>query len=322
MINKNTKSTYSLKPQRKVGIFDYPFTLNPYIGCEMQCTYCFVPGPVIKTTRSDFFQNVQVKINFEQMLKKELEKYSTLPQHLKRVQIGVTTELFQPKVTNYMKTTLGYDLIEETLKVFKANWDAGNKWMLHILTKNHNIISYLPLLKTMKDMIQVEFSFIHHDDTISREYEKYTSSITKRLDAVDQLSKEGIFVRIMAMPFYGDQNDLTKLKDMVFNAGAQAFKNKSLNYYEWNKIKNINPLDPLSRSKTKTNIHIPSLIIKSGEDILPHSTKTVLLPKKRKRKEKFINWSVKPVAGLELQTVSVADMGYSSINSIDWGYLK
>ena len=321
MLKTNDKAAYALKPQRKIGIFDFPFTLNLFIGCLMQCVYCFVPGPVIKRSRHDFFSDVEVKTNIMKCLKKELIKYSSLPQHLKRVQIGVTMELFQPQVINYMKNSLGFDLIKDVLELFKEEWNKGNKWMLHILTKNHNIIGYLPILKDMKEMVQVEFSIIHHDDAISRQYEKYTSSIPKRLDAIDQLSKEGIFVRVMAMPFYGDQNDLLILKNLVFNSGAQAFKNKALNYYEWAQLHGINALDPLSRSKSKTNIHVPSLLIKSGEEIKPSAMKKVLLPKLRKRGDDFINWSIKP-NGLELRDVPFVDMGYSAINNVDWGYLK
>ena len=322
MIKNNSKSSYALKPQKKVGIFDYPFTLNPFIGCEMQCSYCFVPGPVIKTPRKEFFENVQIKENIDKILIKELKKYSKLPQHLKRVQFGVTTELFQPKVLNYMNNILKNDVVEEILKGFKSEWDAGNKWMLHILTKNHNIVSYIDQLKNMKEMVQIEFSFIHHDDAVSRSFEKYTSSIPKRFDAIEKLSKEGIFVRVMAMPFYGDRNDLQKLKDLTFNVGAQAFKNKTLNYYNWSQLQNINPVDTLKRSKPKTNNHVADMVIMSGEKFTPQSIVRVLLPKIRKRGEGFINWSVKPTDGLDLQAVEVVDMGYSSINTIDWGYLK
>jgi hypothetical protein len=238
------------------------------------------------------------------------------------VQIGVTMELFQPQVINYMKTQLGFDLIKEMLKIFEDEWKKGNKWMLHILTKNHNIIGYLPILKQMKEMVQVEFSMIHHDDSISRQYEKYTSSIPKRLDAIEKLSKEGIFVRVMAMPFYGNQNDLVKLKNMVFNSGAQGFKNKELNYYEWTQLNNISALDPLSRSKSKTNIYIPSLLIKSGEIIQPVQNKQVLMPKLKKRGETSKDWTVKPNQRLEKRDMPLVDMGYSVINNVDWGYLK
>lgn len=321
MITTNTKAVNALNVQKKIGLFDYPFTFNPYIGCEMQCKYCFVPGPVIKQSRADFFQNVQVKTNIINLFEKDLKKYSSLPQHLKRIQMGVTTELFQPKVMNFVKQKLGLDINKEILEIIKNEWEKGNKWMLHILTKNHNILNYLPILKNMKEMIQVEFSFIHHDETVSREYEKYTSSISKRLDAIKKISKEGIFVRVMAMPFYGDQYDLNKLKGITFAAGAKAFKNKELNYYDWSQFQGINAIDPINRTKIKSNSHIPSLIIKSGEEILPHSTLNVLMPKKRKRGEDFVNWSIKS-NGLEYQHLPVIDMGYSTINSINWEYLK
>ena len=321
MINTNTKTTNALSVQKKVGIFDFPFTMNPYIGCEMQCAYCFVPGPVIKRTRREFFTQVDVKENIPELLKKELKKYSDLPQHLKRVQFGVTTEIFQPRVINYMRKSIDNDVIAEIFKIFKDEWSSGNKWMLHILTKNHNIIQYLDILKDMKEMIQVEMSIIHHDDSVNREYEKFTSSINRRLDAIIELAKEDIFVRVMAMPFVGEENDLLKLKDMVFNAGAKAFKNKSLNYYAWDQLKNINPIDPLNRSTVKTNRHIPDMIIKSGEKIQPASTTEVLMPKVRKRGEKFINWSIRK-EGLEKQIVEAVNMGYADINTVDWKYLK
>ncbi len=320
MIKNNTKSKKSLNVQKKIGLFDFPFTLSPYIGCEMQCSYCFSPK-ILWMDRDVFFQNVDVRINFPALVQKDLKKYSSLPQHLKRVQMGETTELFQPKVINYMKNNMAFDLNEEILKVFKNEWNNGNKWMLHILTKNHNILSYLPLLKTMKEMIQVELSFVHIDEKISRQYEKFTSTIQRRMDAIEQLSNEGIFVRVMAMPFFGNKNDVLNLQNSAFLKGAQAIKNKSLNYYEWNKIKNINPLDPLKQTKSKNNFYLTDLIIKSGEEIVPSSTKPVLVPKVRKRGEEFINWSIKP-NGLELRDVPLVDMGYSVINNVDWGYLK
>ncbi|MFZ1288744.1 MAG: radical SAM protein [Melioribacteraceae bacterium] len=323
MIKINTKErSYALGVQKKIGLFDFPFTLNPYIGCEMQCAYCFVPGPVIKKTRNDFFTTVEIKDKLLDTLKKELKQYKTLPQHLKRVQVGVTTELFQPKVISNMRIGGNDDLVEKILATFKNEWDNGNKWMLHILTKNHNIINYLPILKNMKEMIQVEFSFIHHDEAVSRKYEKYTSSISKRLDAIKQISNEGIFVRVMAMPFYGDQCDLNKLKGITFAAGSKAFKNKELNYYDWSQFQGINAIDPINRTKIKSNSHIPSLIIKSGEEKTPKIMVEVEMPKIRKRNEKFINWAKKPNEGLEKQSLPQIEMGYSSINNVDWGYLK
>lgn len=151
---------------------------------------------------------------------------------------------------------------------------------------------------------------------------KYTSSIKKRLEAIKKLSSEDIFVRVMAMPFYGNANDLNKLKSEVFKNGAKAFKNKDLNYYQWGQLKGIDPLNPLRRSTTKTNSHIVSNIIMSGESTSGKSVTNLLMPKLRKRGDKFINWAKKPKDGLSLQSMPEIDMGYSLINNVDWGYIK
>ncbi|MCB0731669.1 MAG: hypothetical protein KDC88_11610, partial [Ignavibacteriae bacterium] len=101
-------------------------------------------------------------------------------------------------------------------------------------------------------------------------------------------------------------------------SGAQGFKNKELNHYEWGQLNNISALDPLKRSKKKTNNHFPDLMIKSGEIIQPIQTKKILMPKYYKTK----NWAVKPNERLEDKDMPIVDMGYSVINNVNWGYLK
>ena len=60
--------------------------------------------------------------------------------------------------------------------------------------------------------------------------EIYTPTIDKRLETIEKLSKEEIFVRVMAMPFYGNSNDLDNLKQMTFDMGAMAISKKGFNY--------------------------------------------------------------------------------------------
>ncbi|MDZ7762979.1 MAG: hypothetical protein U5K00_00935 [Melioribacteraceae bacterium] len=233
----------------------------------------------------------------------------------------MTTELFQPKVLSYAKKNLGYDLIEKILDIFYNEDQNGNHWMLHILTKNHNIDRYTKQIAKMKHMVQVEFSIIHHDEIISRQYEKYTSSIKRRLDAIETLSQNGIFVRVMAMPFYGDLNDFSTLTGLVFSKGAQAFKNKLLNYYDWSSFDGTTLKDKLSRVTGKMNNNLAMFLIKSGGKMVRKSHVKVEMPKKRKRGEKFINWAIHPDLGLENTLVEPVDLGYRSISKINWKYI-
>jgi len=45
------------------------------------------------------------------------------------------------------------------LDEFDTAWQAGNKWMLHILTKSHLILDHIEKLEAMKHMVQIEVSF-------------------------------------------------------------------------------------------------------------------------------------------------------------------
>ena len=165
----------------------------------------------------------------------------------------------------------------EILQVFQNHWNAGNKWMLHILTKSHLIEKHLDKLKEMKEMVQVEMSFSTPYENQLRNLELYTPTIKKRLETIEKLSKEGIFVRVMAMPFYGGVSELDDLKTITFNAGARALKNKALNYFNWNDVINISFEDLVQYKLPQTGSRKDTIIsqahmIKSGEDYLVNGT--------------------------------------------------
>ena len=151
-----------------------------------------------------------------------IEEAKSLGNH--RTKKGAVTEALQEYIQRRKQL--------EILNIFHRHWDNDNRWMLHILTKSHLILNHLDKLKDMKHMVQVEISFSTPYENQLRSLELYTPSIKKRLDTIERLSNEGIFVRVMAMPFFGDRDDLLQLKLDTFNSGAKALKNKGLNYYK------------------------------------------------------------------------------------------
>jgi DNA repair photolyase len=328
-VRQNFKTVFALNPQTKIGQYDFPFTLNLIIGCLYFCKYCFSPKVLWKKP-SEFFQNVELKMNIPALLEKELKKLSVLPQYLKRVQINEANDIYHPLVINEMKK-LARDLMQEILEIFQQQADKGNYWMLHILTKSNLILNHLPIYKEMKDQIQIEISFCSGSEAISRKYERYTPTVKKRLETIEELSKNGIFVRVMAMPFYGDKNDVLKFKEEVINRGAQAFKHKSLNYYSWDDL-NANTWDDilddkLKRSTVKKDDHFEDVIYKSGELWLVDDkaqTSQALMPIPKTRGITVSDWSVvsKMSQRLTLQNMSIIHCGYSDISKIDWGYIK
>lgn len=243
----------------------------------MGCKYCFSPSILYgyKKNRNElFFTNSIVKMDKAQLLAKELSRYEKLPQHMKRVQIIEVNEYYQANVLREIKQNKKLDVMQDVLGVFKKHWNNGNNWMLHILTKSNLITNHGEILKDMKEMVQVEFSFASVDETDSRALEFYTPTIKKRLETIETLSKDGIFVRVMAMPFCGDGDDLKKLNQMTFDSGASAFKNKGLNHFKsWDQLKEKISFEDFlekkyDKGKGRKDEKDESLIIKNGEYLL------------------------------------------------------
>jgi hypothetical protein len=287
------------------------------------------PGPGEKK-RDSFFNHIEISLDKAKLLKEELPEYVDLPQHLKRVQINETSDYYLSQVMKEIDDQKKPDVMLDILTVFKQEWDKGNKWMLHILTKSPLILRHLDKLKEMKEMVQVEISFATEDETVSRELEFFTPTIQKRLDLVESLSKEGIFVRIMAMPFYGDAKSLDALKGEAFKRGAKAFKNKGLNYYKWKDLQKVKEYDEFIKSEIpssegRKDLKDEARIIKSGEVILVKGNtlkKTVLMPKKELIGTK--KWAAKSKLkdNFEGTPMTVIDCGYGDCNKVDWGYIK
>lgn len=286
------------------------------------------PGPG-EQKRNSFFNHIEISLDKADLLKEELPKYVDLPQHLKRVQINETSDYYLPQVMKEIDDQKKPDVMLEILNVFKQEWDKGNKWMLHILTKSPLILRHLDKLKEMKEMVQVEISFATEDEEVSRDLEFFTPTIKKRLDLVEALSKEGIFVRIMAMPFYGDANSLDALRKEAFKRGAKAFKNKGLNYYKWEDLQKVKEYDEFIKSEIPSNegrkdLKDEARIIKSGEAAMVKGKtqkKTVLMPKKELIGTK--KWAAKTKLNdsFEGKPMLVIDCGYRDCNKIDWGYI-
>lgn len=333
-MSRNTKVTFkpgkcSALSTQSSGIYPYgfPFTLNPTMGCFFCCKYCYSPislCKIIKGKRAGFFEEVTVRLGVPEQLGKELTKYSILPQHLKRVQINEHSDYYLPQLFTEIRKQNQRDILLEILNIFQRHWNNDNKWMLHILTKSPLILNHLDKLKEMKEMVQVEISFSTQDENKLRSLEIYTPTIEKRLDTIEKLTSEGIFVRVMAMPFFGDKNDLLQLKLETFNRGAKALKNKGLNYYNWNEILNISEQDLLNgkllQSGNRKDMPIDqSLNILSGESFLNNGNAEsvdVLMPNHKA-------WTAmsKLNERLTLTNLEKINCGYSQLNDVDWGYI-
>ena len=289
-----------------------PFTASPYIGCLGGCRYCYTQGAPFKF-HTEFGREVKVKTWFPEKVDAELHKYSDHPQYLKRVQMNESCEYYIPEVLAKMDEDLHRDIMAEILSAFKKHWDNGNKWMLHIVTKSPHILRHLPILSSMREMIQVEMTLICLDEGRRRSVESNPFTVNDRLEAIRELSKSGVFVRIMAMPFFGNKEEAMALREEAFKYGARAFKHKGLNYFDWDLLVR----DDRSKTGNREDHIFTDLIVKSGEPFIQdghQGTVRLLMPNRQ--------WKHAYVGNLEEQEVPMIKFGYSDLNDIDWGNIS
>ena len=307
-IQIHTRKGHALTHQKKIDQHNLPFTLEATIGCLFGCRYCYTQTFPFNQ-HAEFGKEVKVKVWLPEKLDHELNKYRHLPQYLKRVQINPSTEGYLPQVIVEMKKKYARDLMAEILQVFKNHKDNGNFWMIHLVTKSHMILRHLELLSSMRDQLQVELTITTLDEAARKLIEGKAPSVKRRLEVIRALSDAGIFVRVMCMPFLGNQDEARRLRDGTFRYGARAFKHKSMNYWDENALLKGN----LVRAKGRKDYAYQNLLVKSGEPyLLNGKPKIITLP--MPIKDKNFNY-------LFPKSVMAENHGYADVNSVNWTYL-
>lgn len=300
------KGSSALNPQKRIDLNNLPFTLNPTIGCLFGCLYCYTQMAPYRY-HSEFGKEVKVKKWLPKKLDRELTRHKDLPSHLKRVQVNEASEAYLPQIMNKSKE-LGRDIMLETLDVFRDHWEKENRWMVHLLTKSHLILKHLDKLKEMKDQVQVELTITTLDEKRRKLLEGSAPTVKKRLGVIEKLAGEGVFVRVMAMPFIGSKDEATELRKVVFDHGANAFKHKKLNYWDEGAILE----GRLVEKGRRQDAAFQDLLVKSCEpfegDGRPQLVDTVLPTPKW---DNFVG-----------RLVVLENCGYADLNAFDWGYVR
>ncbi len=329
------KSSPALNRQHHFGAsvrHDKSFTCNPVYGdgkfmCPLKCSYCYTrkyhdnekytKGKKPRTTGE-----IVCRLWMPEILDLELEEYQKdgLPQHLKRVQINEAFEYYIRQIMDFTKVD-GKDLVWQILEVFKEHWAHGNKWMVHLLTKSPRVLDHKDILYAMRHMVQVEISMISLDDRKRALVSRNAPNVPTMLKTIKELSDAGIFVRLMAMPFYGDGTkeenivEAQKLWKAAQDHGAQAFAHKNLNYTTWSQvIKN----EPLTGGYNTSDHIYEHLLVKSGNiwRDAEGDGRTILINIPTENWNKG-NWK----ENLQKKRVPVIDYGYAEMNDTNWGHI-
>ena len=166
-----------LMPQNGVPVTGY--TLNPYVGCGMGCSYCYVMKyPHVQDNPRPWGTWVQPKMNAPFLLGKARAKMWG-----RGIFIGSATDPYQ-----YIERQ--YRLTRRCLKVILES----NPKSVVIHTRSPVILDDLELIREFGNRLRVGFSVPTDDDRVRRKLEPHAPRIEVRLKTMCRLRDAGITV--------------------------------------------------------------------------------------------------------------------------------
>jgi len=172
----------------------YSYAINPYIGCQHSCSYCYARFMKRVTGhREPWGEFVDVKINAADLLRVETNKKKR-----GRVWISGVCDPYQPLEAKYKLTRLCLEIL------------AQNNWPVIIQTRSPLVLRDIDVLKEAKDF-EVGLSITTADEGIRKLFEPHAPPINDRIEALDALHKAGIRTYAMIAPILPGAEGLGEL---------------------------------------------------------------------------------------------------------------
>jgi len=177
----------------------YDYALNPYVGCQHSCVYCYAKFMKRFTGHQEVWGDfVDVKINAPELLASEVKR-----KRAGRVWISGVCDPYQPLERKYMITKRCLDILVE------------NGWSFTIQTKSPLVLRDIETLKRA-DNIEVGFTITTADERMRRLFEPGAPPSSKRIEVLANLCSEGIRTFVMIAPILpGAEGLVGELKGKV-----------------------------------------------------------------------------------------------------------
>jgi len=195
---------------------DLPFSqsINPYLGCEHGCIYCYARPSYAYWDLSpglDFETKLFAKTNAAELLRAELAKPSY---RCEPIMLGANTDCYQPIEREWKLTRQVVEILRET------------RHPLAIVTKSSLVERDIDLLAPMAadGLVHVAVSLGLLDGELARKLEPRAAAPHRRIQLIRNLAKAGIPVSILAAPIIPQLNDkdLESVLEQAKDAGATS----------------------------------------------------------------------------------------------------
>jgi len=190
----------------------FSWSLNPYMGCVHQCTFCYVRAFELRADRpfdDRYGTSIRVKVNVAEVLRRELARASWKPE---TVAIGAATDPYQPAEGRYRLTRACIEALS----------DAHNPF--NIITRGPLILRDIDVLQeaSRRANVRVTFSVPTLDERIWRTTEPGTAPPRQRLKVLKRLVDAGVDAAVGMAPILPGISDKPELLREVVKAARGA----------------------------------------------------------------------------------------------------
>ena len=172
----------------------YPYVINPYVGCQHACSYCYARFMKRFTGHTEPWGSfVDVKINAVELLRKDLRKKKK-----GTVWVSGVCDPYQPLEAKYRLTRQCLEILAET------------DWSVVVQTRSPLVLRDMDILKKGKNF-EVGFSVTTADDSIRKVFEPNAPPIEARIYALEELHRAGLRTYAMIAPLLPGAEDLPEM---------------------------------------------------------------------------------------------------------------
>jgi DNA repair photolyase len=199
----------AVNPVKGMG---FKWSLNPYMGCEHRCAFCYVRAYEKRADRpSDdrYGRAIRVKTNVAEVLSQELSRPSW---RRETVVVGAATDPYQPAEGRY-RLTRG---------CWQAFADHANP--AGLITRGPMVVRDVDVLTTLarRAHLSITFSIPTLDEDVWRKTEPGTAHPRQRLRAIERLAAAGLRVGVGMAPILPGLSDRPEQLEQVVRAARDA----------------------------------------------------------------------------------------------------
>ncbi len=210
----------------KSSLPDADYAINPYVGCEFGCVYCYASfmGRFVNETVGNWGKYVYVKKNAVELFRKALLGLSGVQRNA-TILLSSVTDPYQGVESRYLLTR----------GILQALAEDGYPGEVSILTKSALVLRDIDLLKRIRSC-EVGMTVTTADDALSRLLEVRATQSSQRLNTLSRLHKEGIRTCASVGPLLPHFRYKPELLDDLFSRLS-----KSKVSYVWIEHMNMQP---------------------------------------------------------------------------------